>query len=76
MAKIIWFTGLSGSGKSTLSLSLSKILLKKKYKIKCIDGDDFRKKNKNNSFSKINILNNNLSIIKSLPNIIYCLFLQ
>jgi len=69
IAKIIWFTGLSGSGKSTLSLSLTKILLKKKYKIKCIDGDDFRKKNKNNSFSKINILNNNLSIIKYIKGI-------
>ena len=65
-AKIIWFTGLSGSGKSTLSLALSKILKKKRYKIKIIDGDSFRKKSKNiNKFKKKNIYLNNVSIIPS-----------
>ena len=69
-AKIIWFTGLSGSGKSTLSLALSKILKKKRYKIKIIDGDSFRKKSKNiNKFTKKNIYLNNVSIIKYIAKI-------
>jgi adenylylsulfate kinase len=43
-SKIVWFTGLSGSGKTTLSHYVSKKLKAKKYKIKTIDGDIFRKK--------------------------------
>ena len=43
-SKIIWLTGLSGSGKTTLSNYISKKLLAKKFKIKKIDGDTFRKK--------------------------------
>ena len=43
-SKIIWFTGLSGSGKTTLANYISKKLKAKKYKIKIIDGDIFRKK--------------------------------
>ena len=43
-AKIIWFTGLSGSGKTTLSKKLMKKLSSKKFKVKIIDGDIFRKK--------------------------------
>ena len=68
-AKIIWLTGLSGSGKTTLSQIILKKLLKKKYKVKNIDGDIFRKKKKNNSFSKKNIIVNNLSIIKYIKKI-------
>ena len=55
-AKILWFTGLSGTGKTTLSNIVRKILLKKKKKVKLLDGDIFRRKNKNpNNFSKKNI---------------------
>ena len=42
--KIIWFTGLSGSGKTTLANAFYKLLKRKKYKVKKIDGDAFRKK--------------------------------
>ena len=45
-SKIIWFTGLSGSGKTTLSKYLSNHLKNKKFKVKKIDGDVFRKKKK------------------------------
>lgn len=70
MAKIIWFTGLSGVGKTTLAKILSKRLIKLNYKIKNIDGDSFRKKNKNsNNFTKNNIIKNNLSIINNLKKI-------
>jgi len=62
LAKIIWLTGLSGAGKTTLSKKINKIL---KVKKKClvIDGDIFRKKNKQFSFTKKNIIKNNLHII-------------
>ena len=62
MAKIIWLTGLSGAGKTTLSRKINSFL---KYNYKCltIDGDTFRKKNKQFSFSKKNITKNNLHII-------------
>lgn len=62
-SKIIWFTGLSGSGKTTLSKYISKKLKAKKYKIKTIDGDIFRKKKRLKKFTKISIIKNNLSII-------------
>ena len=62
MAKIIWLTGLSGSGKTTLCEKIKKYL-SKKYKCLTIDGDIFRKKNKQFSFSKKNIIKNNLQII-------------
>ena len=68
--KIIWLTGLSGSGKTTLSKKICKKLSKLNYKIKEIDGDIFRKKNKNiNKFTKKNILNNNYSIIDYVDKI-------
>ena len=57
MGKIVWLTGLSGAGKSTLALKLKKKLLNKKktLRIKIIDGDLFRKKNKlKNTFTKKN----------------------
>ena len=62
MAKIIWLTGLSGAGKTTLCKKIKKFL---KYDQKCliIDGDTFRKKNKQFSFSKKDITKNNLQII-------------
>ena len=71
-AKILWFTGLSGSGKSTLANLLFKHLLKnnRKLKLKIIDGDNFRKKNRNNkNFSRNAIFINNLSIIKHVNSI-------
>ena len=50
--KILWLTGLSGAGKSTIAKSLKKKIKKLKLKVKLIDGDHFRKKNKNkNSFT-------------------------
>ena len=62
MAKIIWLTGLSGTGKTTICKRIKKFL---KYNQKCliIDGDTFRKKNKQFSFSRKNIIKNNLQII-------------
>jgi adenylylsulfate kinase-like enzyme len=62
LAKIIWLTGLSGAGKTTLSKKINSFL---KYNNKCliIDGDSFRKKNKQFSFTKKNISKNNLQII-------------
>ena len=70
MTKILWFTGLSGSGKSTLAKILNEKLLQLNYKVKTIDGDDFRAKNKNkNNFSKINIIKNNLLIINHVRKI-------
>ena len=70
MTKILWFTGLSGAGKSTLSKILYNKLLKLNFKVKIIDGDTFRLKNKNkNNFSKNNIIRNNLSIINHVKKI-------
>ena len=69
-AKIIWLTGLSGSGKTTLSNAISRILKKKNYKVKIIDGDNFRKKsNATNKFSLKSIYENNISIIKFVKKI-------
>ena len=70
--KIIWFTGLSGSGKTTLSNQLYNYLKKKDsgFRIKVLDGDKFRKKNKKNSFSKKSIIKNNLEIINHISTII------
>ena len=68
--KVIWFSGLSGSGKTTLSVALSKKLKKLNYKVKKIDGDIFRKKNKNTQkFTRKNIIENNLSIINHIKKI-------
>jgi adenylylsulfate kinase len=70
MGKIVWFTGLSGVGKTTLAKILNSKLLKLNFKVKIIDGDTFRKKNKtNNIFSKTNIVKNNLSIIAYIKKI-------
>ena len=70
MAKIIWFTGLSGAGKTTLAEILSKRLVKLNFKFQNIYKYNFRKKNKNNNkFSKSNIIENNLSIIKHTKKI-------
>ena len=70
MTKILWFTGLSGAGKSTLAKIINTKLTKLNFKIKTIDGDNFRKKNKNNNdFTKTNIIKNNLSIINQVKKI-------
>jgi adenylylsulfate kinase-like enzyme len=61
LAKIIWLTGLSGAGKTTLCKKIQSYLKDKKCLL--VDGDIFRKKNKQFSFSKKNIINNNLQII-------------
>ncbi len=69
-AKIIWLTGLSGAGKTTISNALYRKIKSKKYKVKQIDGDNFRKKRSNkNSFSKKNIIKNNISIISYVKKI-------
>lgn len=66
-AKVIWFTGLSGSGKSTLAIKLKEYLDFNKFKTLHIDGDKFRKKNKDkNIFTKQNILENNNQIINHI----------
>jgi len=62
LAKIVWLTGLSGAGKTTLCKKIKK-KLKKNYKCLIIDGDSFRKKKKQFSFSKKSIIKNNLQII-------------
>ena len=61
MAKIIWFTGLSGAGKTTISNRTKEYLKNKKCLI--VDGDKFRKKYKQFSFSRKNIFKNNIKII-------------
>lgn len=48
---IIWFTGLPGSGKTKLSSSIYNYL-KKKIKIKLIDGDKFRNSIKNFNYDQ------------------------
>lgn len=68
-SKIVWFTGLSGSGKTTLASHIYKKLKKKKYKIKIVDGDIFRKKNSVNKFTKKEIIKNNFQIIKYVRDI-------
>jgi len=68
-SKIIWLTGLSGSGKTTLSNHVSKKLKYQKFKVKKIDGDLFRKKNKTDKFNKSSIIKNNLSIINYVDKI-------
>ena len=42
---VIWLTGLSGSGKSTIANKIYHILIQQGYKIKLIDGDEFRGEN-------------------------------
>ena len=69
-SKIIWLTGLSGSGKTTLSIAITKFLKKKNHKVKVIDGDSFRKKNKSdNKFSLKSIYQNNISVISFIKKI-------
>ena len=67
-SKIVWFTGLSGSGKTTLSNFISR-KLKKKHKVKKIDGDLFRKKNRIKVFNKKENIKNNLLIIKYIDKV-------
>ena len=58
---VIWLTGLSGSGKSTIANKIYQILIQQEYKIKLIDGDEFR--GKNTDFTKSGIIINNRNII-------------
>ena len=61
---VLWFTGLSGSGKTTLAKGLEKIL-KRKYSVQIVDGDDFRNKvHPELKFSPEEIIMNNEKIIK------------
>lgn len=61
---VLWFTGLSGSGKTTLAKGLEKIL-KRKYSVQIIDGDEFRNKvHPELRFSPEEIITNNEKIIK------------
>ena len=63
---VIWLTGLSGSGKSTIANKIYQILIQQGYKIKLIDGDEFR--GKNTDFSKSGIMINNRNIITICEN--------
>ena len=67
--KIIWLTGLSGSGKTTISNNITKKLRKKNFKVKKIDGDIFKKKNKTTKFNKKSIMKNNLLILNYVDKI-------
>ena len=70
MATILWLTGLSGSGKTTICNKLIKVL-KKNYKLKILDGDQFRNnKHYKNKFDRKSIITNNSLIIKHLKNIL------
>ena len=68
-SKIIWFSGLSGAGKTTLTKSIYQIFSKTKQKCLIIDGDIFRKKTNQKSFSHESIVQNNLRIINHCKNI-------
>ncbi len=68
-SKILWFTGLSGAGKTTLADLIANKLKKKKFKIKKIDGDLFRKKNNVKKFNRNEITKNNYSIIRHISEI-------
>ena len=68
-SKIIWFTGLSGSGKTTLANYLYREIKLKNFKVKKIDGDVVREKNKEKGFDKKSIIKNNLNIINYIDKI-------
>ena len=68
-AKIIWFTGLSGSGKSTLANKLFSYLIEGLYKVKIIDGDAVREKDKKYRFTTKEIIINNQEIIVLCENL-------
>jgi adenylylsulfate kinase-like enzyme len=60
---IIWLTGMSGSGKSTLSIDLEKLFLSKKYKVRVLDGDDLRDKDREKlGFGYDDVMINNIRI--------------
>lgn len=70
LSNLLWFTGLSGSGKTTLANIIYKRLKELNFKVYKVDGDLFRKKNKNNNkFTKRNIINNNNKIISHVKKI-------
>ena len=60
---IMWFSGMSGSGKTTLTKAVKSLLDNDGYNTQIIDGDNKRAKDKKKlSFSKKDIIKNNLSI--------------
>lgn len=64
-AYVIWFTGLSGSGKTTLAKGLKDLLLKRKYSVQVIDGDEFRNRvHPELKFTPKEIITNNEKIIE------------
>ena len=70
---IVWFTGQPGSGKTTLSNALIGHLNNENHNLKIInlDGDDLRKINKNQDYSKngrIKNISTAISIIRFLAN--------
>ena len=70
--KVLWFTGLSGSGKSTIAPGVSKILRKKNYSVKILDGDEIRNSiHVNLGFSHDDISKNNKNIAIICKEIMY-----
>jgi len=70
---IVWLTGQPGSGKTTLANSLIKKISNDRPSLKIIhlDGDDLRKINKNEDYSKqgrINNISTAISIMRFLSN--------
>ncbi len=68
---ILWCTGMSGSGKTTLSSKVKELLIKDGLSTIIIDGDEKRgSDNKKLSFSKEDIIENNLSILNQCKTIL------
>ena len=64
-ALIFWFTGLSGSGKTTIVIATKTLLEADGYSVLILDGDEVRNRlHVNLGFSREDIKNNNLLIIK------------
>ena len=62
---------MSGAGKSTLAKNLSNVLEKSGFSVHRLDGDVIRKsQNISNSFSKVEILENNYMIIDACTKLL------
>ena len=67
---ILWCTGMSGSGKTTITTKVNDILASEGLKTIIIDGDEKRETDNNKlSFSKNDIIKNNLSIASKCETI-------